>query len=162
MIRDRAESAGQRHDPRCAVAAVELTILMPCLDEALTVQACIGKALCYLQQRGIAGEVLVADNGSSDGSQRLARSAGARVVEIRDIGYGAALIGGIKAAQGRFVIMADADDSYDFANLDGFVDRFRGVIEGRDRGHDDRAGIVGAEHVFEMDSIERRFAQAED
>src|ERR1022692_3027594 len=125
MIRERPESGGQRHDPRCAVAAVELTILMPCLDEALAVQACVTKAHSYLQERGIAGEVLVADNGSSDGSQHLARSAGARVVEIRDIGYGAALIGGIKAAQGRFVIMADADDSYDFANLDGFVERLR-------------------------------------
>src|SRR5271166_568036 len=104
---------------------MELTILMPCLDEALTVQVCVTKALSYLLDRGIAGEVLVADNGSTDGSQRLARAAGARVVEIAHKGYGAALIGGIRAAQGRYVIMADADDSYDFANLDGFVDRLR-------------------------------------
>jgi hypothetical protein len=104
---------------------MELTILMPCLDEALTVQSCIAKARHYLRLRGIDGEVLVADNGSVDGSQQLAQSAGARVIEVASKGYGAALIGGIKAAQGRFVIMADADDSYDFTNLDGFVERLR-------------------------------------
>jgi glycosyltransferase involved in cell wall biosynthesis len=104
---------------------MELTILMPCLDEALTVETCIQKARAYLKGRGIAGEILVADNGSTDGSQLLAEAAGARVIQIKDKGYGAALIGGIAAAKGRFVIMADADDSYDFSNLDGFVDRLR-------------------------------------
>jgi glycosyltransferase involved in cell wall biosynthesis len=104
---------------------MELTILMPCLNEALTVQSCIRKAREFLDKRSIAGEVLVADNGSTDGSQSLAQAAGARVVEIPDKGYGAALMGGINAAHGRFVIMADADDSYDFTNLDGFVDRLR-------------------------------------
>jgi glycosyltransferase involved in cell wall biosynthesis len=104
---------------------MEFTILMPCLDEALTVQSCIQKASAYLKNKGIVGEVLVADNGSTDGSQSLARAAGARVVEIRSKGYGAALIGGIEAAKGRFVIMADADESYDFNNLDGFVERLR-------------------------------------
>jgi glycosyltransferase involved in cell wall biosynthesis len=104
---------------------MEFTILMPCLNEALTVETCVKKALSYLQRRGIAGEVLVADNGSIDGSQRLAETAGARVVQIENKGYGAALIGGINAARGRFVIMADADDSYDFTNLDDFVDGLR-------------------------------------
>jgi glycosyltransferase involved in cell wall biosynthesis len=104
---------------------MEFTILMPCLNEALTVQSCIEKAKAYLTKRGILGEVLIADNGSTDGSQSLARAAGARVVEIENRGYGAALIGGIEAAQGRFVIMADADDSYNFGDLDGFVDRLR-------------------------------------
>jgi glycosyltransferase involved in cell wall biosynthesis len=104
---------------------MELTILMPCLDEALTVQTCIRKARDYLQSRGIAGEILIADNGSTDGSQSLAEAAGARVVHVENKGYGAALIGGIQAAQGRYVIMADADDSYDFANLDGFLERLR-------------------------------------
>jgi glycosyltransferase involved in cell wall biosynthesis len=104
---------------------MEFTILMPCLDEALTVEACIQKAKNYLQKRGIVGEVLIADNGSTDGSQRLAEAAGARVVRIKDRGYGAALRGGIQAAKGRFVIMGDADDSYDFADLDHFVDRLR-------------------------------------
>jgi len=98
---------------------------MPCLNEALTVETCVKKALSYLQRRGIAGEVLVADNGSVDGSQRLAETAGARIVQIENKGYGAALIGGIDAARGRFVIMADADDSYDFTNLDDFVDGLR-------------------------------------
>jgi hypothetical protein len=104
---------------------MELTILMPCLDEALTVETCIQKARAYLSNRGIAGEILIADNGSTDGSQHLAEAAGARVVHIENRGYGAALIGGIHAAKGRFVIMGDADDSYDFANLDGFVDPLR-------------------------------------
>jgi glycosyltransferase involved in cell wall biosynthesis len=104
---------------------MELTILMPCLNEALTVETCIRKARAYLERRNIAGEVLVADNGSTDGSQSLARAAGARVVEISNKGYGAALIGGIEAANGHYVIMADADDSYDFTDLDGFVDRLR-------------------------------------
>jgi glycosyltransferase involved in cell wall biosynthesis len=104
---------------------MEFTILMPCLDEALTVETCIQKARTYLNTRGIDGEILVADNGSTDGSQCLAEAAGARVVQIEGKGYGAALIGGIHAAKGRFVIMADADDSYDFTDLDGFVDRLR-------------------------------------
>lgn len=104
---------------------MELTILMPCLDEALTVETCIRKARAYLGKRGIVGEILIADNGSTDGSQRLAEAAGARVVHVENKGYGAALIGGIRAAKGRFVIMGDADDSYDFADLDGFVDRLR-------------------------------------
>jgi hypothetical protein len=108
-----------------APPAVELTILMPCLNEAETVAACVAKARGFLQRTGVHGEVLVADNGSTDGSQRLAREAGARVVDVPARGYGAALLGGIVAAQGRFVIMGDADESYDFANLDAFVERLR-------------------------------------
>lgn len=104
---------------------MELTILMPCLNEALTVETCIRKARAYLEKRSITGEVLVADNGSTDGSQILAAGAGARVIEVANRGYGAALMGGIEAANGRYVIMADADDSYDFTDLDGFVDRLR-------------------------------------
>jgi glycosyltransferase involved in cell wall biosynthesis len=108
---------------------MEFTILMPCLNEALTVETCVRKAREYLNKRGIVGEVLVADNGSTDGSQSLAEGAGARVIEIKNKGYGAALAGGIEAANGRFVIMADADDSYDFTDLDGFVDRLRRGIK---------------------------------
>ena len=108
---------------------VELTVLMPCLDEALTVQRCVEKAHAYLRSRSISGEVLVADNGSTDGSQALAAAAGARVVAIPRKGYGAALIGGIAAARGRFVIMGDADDSYDFTHLDPFVDALRGGLK---------------------------------
>ena len=104
---------------------MELTILMPCLNEALTIETCIRKARAYLDRRNIAGEILVADNGSTDGSQALALAAGAKVIKVANKGYGAALIGGIAAADGYFVIMADADDSYDFTDLDGFVERLR-------------------------------------
>jgi hypothetical protein len=104
---------------------MELTILMPCLNEALTVESCIRKARGYLEGHSIIGEVLIADNGSTDGSQLIAQTAGARVVQVGGKGYGAALIGGIEAAKGRYVIMADADDSYDFTDLDGFIDDLR-------------------------------------
>lgn len=104
---------------------LELTILMPCLDEAETLATCIEKANGYLQRSGVRGEVLIADNGSVDGSQTIARRHGARVVDVPGRGYGAALIGGIEAARGRFIIMGDADDSYDFARLDAFVERLR-------------------------------------
>jgi hypothetical protein len=103
----------------------ELTILMPCLDEAATVGRCIAKARGFLERTGIDGEVLIADNGSRDGSRALAERAGARVVEVAERGYGAALAGGIAAARGRFIIMGDADDSYDFSSLDGFVAKLR-------------------------------------
>jgi len=104
---------------------MELTILMPCLNEAGTVAACIVKARAFLERAGIVGEVLVADNGSTDGSAEIARRAGARVVHVAERGYGAALKGGIAAARSRFVIMGDADASYDFAELDAFVDKLR-------------------------------------
>lgn len=104
---------------------LELTILMPCLNEAETVATCVRKARGFLRRAGVAGEVLVADNGSNDGSPELAREAGARVVQIPAKGYGSALAGGIEAARGRFVIMGDADDSYDFSRLDSFVDSLR-------------------------------------
>jgi len=104
---------------------MELTILMPCLDEAATVGRCVEKARAFLRRAGIDGEVLVADNGSQDDSRALAERAGARVVAVPQRGYGAALAAGIAAARGRFVIMGDADDSYDFSALDAFVDKLR-------------------------------------
>lgn len=109
--------------------AIELTILMPCLNEAETLAVCIDKARGFLERSGVVGEVLIADNGSNDGSQLIAEEHGARVVAIPERGYGAALIGGIQAARGRFVIMGDADDSYDFENLDLMVEKLR---EGED------------------------------
>lgn len=105
--------------------AVELTILMPCLNEAETLGTCVRKAMDYLARSGVAGEVLVADNGSTDGSQAIAQALGARVVPVARRGYGAALIAGIAAARGRYVIMGDSDDSYDFTNLDAFVEKLR-------------------------------------
>ena len=104
---------------------LELTIVIPCLNEAATVGNCIKQAARYLQDAKISGEVLVADNGSTDGSIECATAAGARVVPIAERGYGAALIGGIAAAQGRFIIMGDADESYDFSRLDAFVNKLR-------------------------------------
>ena len=105
---------------------IELTILMPCLNEAETLAACIKKALGFLAESGIKGEVVIADNGSTDGSQDIATGLGARVVAVPQRGYGSALIAGIQAAQGSYVIMGDSDDSYDFSRLDGFVEKLRG------------------------------------
>lgn len=104
---------------------LELTILMPCLNEAETLARCITKARHFLARSGIAGEIVVADNGSTDGSREIAQAEGARVVPVAARGYGAALLGGIEAARGRYVIMGDADDSYDFSRLDSFVDQLR-------------------------------------
>ena len=98
---------------------------MPCLNEAETLAVCVQKARGFLDAHNVAGEVLIADNGSTDGSQAIAQENGARVVPVAEKGYGAALAGGIAAARGRFVIMGDADDSYDFTNLLPFVQHLR-------------------------------------
>jgi hypothetical protein len=98
---------------------------MPCLNEAETLATCNGKAKGYLARSGVAGEVLIADNGSTDGSQEIAIRLGARVLPVAERGYGAALIAGIRDARGRFVIMGDSDDSYDFENLDPFLAKLR-------------------------------------
>lgn len=103
----------------------ELTILMPCLNEAETLETCIVKAMDYLKRAGVDGEVLIADNGSTDGSQDIAKRLGARVVDVPIKGYGAALGAGIADAKGRYIIMGDSDDSYDFSNLGPFVDELR-------------------------------------
>ncbi|MER7502118.1 glycosyltransferase family 2 protein [Nonomuraea pusilla] len=104
---------------------MELTVVMPCLNEAETVEVCVRKALACMEEHGVQGEVLIADNGSTDGSQQLAREAGARVVHVEEKGYGNALMGGIRAARGKYVIMGDADDSYDFTSLMPFVEQLR-------------------------------------
>lgn len=115
-----------RSDHRAASdGTVELTILMPCLNEVETLARCIAKARDFLERSGVSGEILVADNGSTDGSREIARAEGARVVPVTARGYGAALLGGIEAARGRYVIMGDADDSYDFARLEAFVGELR-------------------------------------
>jgi len=104
---------------------IELTILLPCLNEAETLAACIGKANAFLTANAITGEIVVADNGSTDGSMQIAAGLGARVVGVAERGYGAALLGGIEVARGRYVVMGDADDSYDFTNLGLFLDKLR-------------------------------------
>ncbi len=108
-----------------ANGTVEVSVVMPCLNEADTLATCLEKAQRALREHGIAGEVLVADNGSTDGSQSIAESLGARVVPVPERGYGNALRGGIAAARGRFVIMGDADDSYDFLEIPRFVAKWR-------------------------------------
>jgi len=108
---------------------LEVSVVMPCLNEADTVAACVGKARQALTEAGIVGEVIVADNGSTDASRELAEKAGARVVPVAEKGYGAALMGGIAAARGRYVVMGDADDSYDFLEVPRFVEKLR---EGND------------------------------
>ena len=122
-------------------ATVELSVVLPCLNEAETLAVCIRKARASFAGLGVVGEVIVADNGSTDGSQDIARAEGARVVDVPRRGYGAALIGGIAAADGEYVLMADADDSYGLDDLGGFLrelrdgadlvmgNRFRGGIE---------------------------------
>lgn len=106
--------------------SLELSIIMPCLNEAETLATCIEKAQWYLQEYHIKGEVLIADNGSDDGSQEIAIKMGATLVNVKEKGYGSAIMGGILAAKGEFIIMADADDSYDFTKLNPFVEKLRG------------------------------------
>jgi len=108
---------------------LELTILMPCLNEAETLATCIRKAQTWLDENDVAGEVLIADNGSTDGSQDIATEMGARVVHVSAKGYGSALLGGITAARGKYIIMGDADDSYDFTNLGPFLEKLRDGYE---------------------------------
>src|SRR6201999_3553295 len=104
--------AETRSLPAAEAEAVELSVVMPCLNEAETLEVCILKAQRALRDAGIAGEVIIADNGSTDGSIEIAERLGARVVHVTAKGYGSALAGGIAAAAGRFIVMGDADDSY--------------------------------------------------
>ena len=124
-----------------APATLELTILMPCLNEAETLERCIVKANNYLAESGVKGEVVIADNGSTDGSQEIARRLSARVVDVPVRGYGAALAAGIANAHGTYVIMGDSDDSYNFSKLNGYVEKLR---EGYDlvMGNRFRGGIA--------------------
>ena len=107
----------------------ELSVVMPCLNEADTIEVCVSKALRAIETAGLDAEVVVADNGSTDGSQALAEKLGARVVNVQAKGYGSALMGGIAAARGRYVIMGDADDSYDFLEIPKFVQELRRGFE---------------------------------
>ena len=121
-----------------ALTSVELTVVMPCLNEAETLATCIDKAHAALRANSIAGEVVIADNGSTDGSQQIARDHGARLIPVLIRGYGAALNAGILAARGKYVLMGDADDSYEFNHLPRFLEQLRNgadlVIGNRFRG----------------------------
>ena len=113
------------NDPLPNGGPIELSVVMPCLNELETVGVCVRKARASLHEAGIRGEVIVADNGSRDGSVELAESEGARVVHITDKGYGNALKGGILAARGEYVLMADSDDSYEFGHVMRFLEQLR-------------------------------------
>src|SRR5690349_7854416 len=104
---------------------MEISIVIPCLNEEATIERCITKANHYLSENQLDGEVIVADNGSTDTSKVIVKAAGARLVEVAEKGYGAALRGGIEAARGAFVIMGDGDDSYDFSDLGAFIQKLR-------------------------------------
>lgn len=120
------EAAPSRSPDSLVAVPMELTVLMPCLNEAATLGACIDDAKSFLQRSGVCGEVLIADNGSSDGSVQIAELHGARVVNVDLPGYGEALRAGIADARGQFVIMGDSDMSYNFTALDAFVESLRG------------------------------------
>lgn len=115
--------------PQTELDALEVSILMPCLNESETLARCITKAMQFLKTQGVAGEVIIADNGSTDGSQEIAKELGARVISIPKRGYGNALLGGIQEARGKYIIMGDSDDSYDFSQLSHFVEKLRGGAE---------------------------------
>jgi glycosyltransferase involved in cell wall biosynthesis len=118
----------KRPDPD-VTNTIELSILMPCLNEAETLGACIEKAQMGIERSGVRGEILVADNGSQDSSVQIAEECGARVVRVEKKGYGNALAGGIHAAAGRWIVMGAADQSYDFSEVDRFVKKFREGFE---------------------------------
>jgi glycosyltransferase involved in cell wall biosynthesis len=125
---DAANDAASTPRPAAGEPAehdVELTVVMPCLDERLTLASCIERALSTLRAHGIRGEVVIGDNGSTDGSQEIARALGARVVDVKERGYGAALLGAFGAARGRFILMGDSDASYDFGEIPRFLERLR-------------------------------------
>jgi glycosyltransferase involved in cell wall biosynthesis len=129
MSEDRVSVANPRPANRADDNPLEVTVLMPCLNEVATLAVCIEEARQAIQASGVRGEVLIADNGSTDGSQAAAERAGARVIAVSQRGYGSALAAGIAAARGRYVLMGDADQSYDFRHLDRFLARLR---EGND------------------------------
>jgi hypothetical protein len=132
MTDERGSPATAPMPPRLDLAAgdtPEVSIVMPCLDEAETLGACIARAQAWLDARGVAGEIVIGDNGSTDGSIAIAEGVGARVVRVAERGYGAALDGAIRAARGRYVIMGDSDASYDFGALDPFLERLRDGCE---------------------------------
>jgi glycosyltransferase involved in cell wall biosynthesis len=119
-VSEQASPLGRAH------TGIELSVIMPCLNESDTLEACIQEASDALREDGISGEIIVADNGSTDGSREIASRMGARVVSVAERGYGNALMGGISASRGQFIVMGDADDSYDFREIPKFLEKLRG------------------------------------
>jgi len=134
--------SGTKHRPATVSSlepvSIELSVVMPCLNEAETIGACIRKAKAALEQANVAGEVIVGDNGSTDGSVEMAERLGAKVVRVKAKGYGSALMGGIAAAAGKYIVMGDADDSYEFGHIPRFLEQLRNgsdlVVGNRFRG----------------------------
>ncbi len=125
MRKLESTNAVQWSAPSRDVESPEVSIVLPCLNEARTLAICIGKAQAAIERHSLKAEIIVADNGSTDGSDQIARRCGARLIQVAEKGYGAALMAGIDAARGEFVIMGDADDSYDFGSIYPFVERLR-------------------------------------
>ena len=129
----------------------EFTILMPCLNEENSIEFCIREARSFIESYGLDAEILIADNGSTDRSAEIARDNGARVIEVAEKGYGAALIAGIRAAEGKYIIMGDADGSYDFGHLEAFVESLRGgyslVVGNRFKGGIERGAMPPLHHI---------------
>ena len=121
----RSHSASRPPEAEQGLEALDVSVVMPCLNENATIGTCVSKALQAIKKLNLKGEVIVGDNGSTDGSQEIAIASGARVVSIPKRGYGAALQGAIAEARGRFVLMGDSDDSHDFAQLDAFLSKLR-------------------------------------
>jgi glycosyltransferase involved in cell wall biosynthesis len=138
---------------------IELSIVMPCLNEAETLKVCIAKAQAALNEADIAGEVIIADNGSTDGSQSIAQSQGARVIAVGRKGYGSALMGGIAAARGKYVVMGDADASYDFGHIARFLEPLRQgadlVMGNRFRGGIQKAAMPPLHRYFGNPALTR-------
>jgi glycosyltransferase involved in cell wall biosynthesis len=141
ILTDKTNSAMDSESSAQREPELELSVVMPCLNEEKTIGACVAEALATIERAGLRGEVVVADNGSTDRSVEIARGLGARVVPVEKKGYGNALLGGFSAARGKFVIMGDADQSYDFTHIPAFVAKLR---EGNDlvMGNRFRGGIA--------------------
>jgi glycosyltransferase involved in cell wall biosynthesis len=125
LVEYRQRLSESRNETESSLDRPELSIVIPCLNESATLGICIRKAQSAVRRLGLKGEVVVADNGSSDGSVEIAKSLGARIIDVKRPGYGSALIAGCRGARGRYVLMGDADDSYDFSAIEGFVDHLR-------------------------------------
>jgi glycosyltransferase involved in cell wall biosynthesis len=125
MIETPTPTSAENSDKHEIERSIEVSVVMPCLNEAETLETCIRKAQTAFRELGLSGEVVIADNGSTDGSREIAFKMGARLIDVKQKGYGAAITGGVTGSHGKFVIMGDADDSYDFSSLALFLEKLR-------------------------------------